>query len=83
MSVLLTDLIRGAVSQYRVIFQKGETIAKEVNRFKGFYDVGKFLCWLLGTSVRKIHSFLRTDVPGCQHSSFRLIPTTIKLTEVS
>jgi len=41
------------------------------------------LCWLRGTSVRKIHSFLRTDVPRSQHSSFRLIPTTIKLTEVS
>ncbi len=41
------------------------------------------LCWLLGTSVRKIHAFLRTDVPSCQHSSFRLISTTIKLTEVS
>ncbi len=25
------------------------------------------LCWLLGTSVRKIHAFLRTDVPRSQH----------------
>jgi len=26
------------------------------------------LCWLLGTSVRKIQAFLRTDVPRSQHS---------------
>jgi hypothetical protein len=26
------------------------------------------LCWLLGTFIRKIHSFLRTDVPSSQHS---------------
>ncbi len=25
------------------------------------------LCWLLGTSVRKISGFLRTDVPSSQH----------------
>ena len=29
--------------------------------------VGYDLCWLLGTSVRKIHAFLRTDVPRSQH----------------
>ncbi len=23
----------------------------------------RWLCWLLGTSVREIHHFLRTDVP--------------------
>ncbi|TMC26818.1 MAG: LysM peptidoglycan-binding domain-containing protein [Chloroflexi bacterium] len=34
------------------------------------------LCWLLGTSVRKIHSFLRTDVPSSQHRprTYLLIP---------
>jgi hypothetical protein len=26
------------------------------------------LCWLLGTSVRKIQAFLRTDVLSSQHS---------------
>ncbi|OLE50963.1 MAG: hypothetical protein AUG51_25365 [Acidobacteria bacterium 13_1_20CM_3_53_8] len=41
------------------------------------------LYWLRGTFVRKIHAFLRTDVPRSQHSSFRLIATTIKLTKVS
>jgi hypothetical protein len=42
-----------------------------------------FLCWLHGTSVHKIQAFLRTDAPRSQHSSFRLRPTPIKLTEVS
>jgi sugar lactone lactonase YvrE len=28
---------------------------------------GDGLCWLRGTSVRKIHCFLRTDVPRSQH----------------
>src|SRR5947209_6959866 len=27
-----------------------------------------FLCWLLGTSVRKASRFLRTDVPSSQHN---------------
>jgi hypothetical protein len=46
-------------------------------------DRDRPLCWLRGTSVRNIHAFLRTDVSRSQHSSFRLIPTPIKLTEVS
>ena len=34
--------------------------------------MGKGLCWLLGTSVRKIYSFLRTDVPRSQHNTINL-----------
>src|SRR5207248_3414480 len=48
------------------------------------------VCWLLGTSVRKIYSFLRTDVPSSQHrrrsagvdrtrSSSLICPTTVSI----
>ena len=30
--------------------------------------LARYLCWLLGTSVRKTRRFLRTDVPSSQHS---------------
>jgi hypothetical protein len=36
------------------------------------------VCWLLGTSVRKFHSFLRTDVPNSQHTECFLWKATLQ-----
>jgi hypothetical protein len=38
--------------------------------FHSFTRIDLWLCWLLGTSVRKTRRFLRTDVPRSQHRSF-------------
>jgi XFP-like protein len=35
------------------------------------------LCWLLGTSVRKISRFLRTDVPSSQHNMYSTPPVSV------
>jgi hypothetical protein len=58
--------------------RSGDT-GKQGEQFALFASIGEdadYLCWLLGTSVRKIHCFLRTDVPSSQHNQIgaQLIP---------
>jgi hypothetical protein len=49
-------------SQEKRVWLRQKTLAR------GGTKHGEQLCWLLGTSVRKIRRFLQTDVPSSQHT---------------